>query len=127
MNVAGATLPNNLSGSVMTMTLKAPLGVVGAVLAWNNPLVGQWFAVGGALATGCTVVLKPGEVASLSVLYMVRLLHEAGLPDGVVNVVSGYGPTAGAALAAHPGVDRVVFTGSVDTGRRIVESSASNM
>lgn len=127
MNVAGQTLPNNLPGSVMTMTLKAPLGVIGGVLAWNNPLVGQWFLVGGALASGCTVVLKPGEVASLSVLYMVNLLHEAGLPEGVVNVVTGLGPVAGAALAAHPDVDRIVFTGSVGTGRRIVEASASNM
>src|SRR5439155_10527052 len=93
----------------------------------NNPLVGQWFLVGGALATGCTVVLKPGEVASLSVLYMVNLLLEAGLPEGVVNVVTGYGPVAGAALAAHPDVDRIVFTGSVGTGRRIVEASVSNM
>jgi aldehyde dehydrogenase (NAD+) len=127
MNVAGETLPNNLPGSVMTMTVKAPLGVVGGVLAWNNPLVGQWFLVGGALATGCTVVLKPAELASLSVLNMARLLHEAGAPEGVVNVVTGYGPVAGAALAAHPGVDRVVFTGSVGTGRRIVEASTSNM
>lgn len=127
MNVAGETLPNNLPGSVMTMTVKAPLGVVGGILAWNNPLVGQWFLVGGALATGCTVVLKPGEVASLSVLYMVNLLREAGLPEGVVNVVTGYGPVAGAALAAHPGLDRIVFTGSVGTGRRVVEGSASNL
>jgi aldehyde dehydrogenase (NAD+) len=127
VNTAGQTLPNNLPGSVMSMTLKAPLGVVGGILAWNNPLVGQWFLVGGAIATGCTVVLKPGEVASLSVLYMVRLLQEAGLPDGVVNVVTGYGPVAGAALASHTGVDRIVFTGSVGTGRRIVEASTSNM
>jgi aldehyde dehydrogenase (NAD+) len=127
MNVAGDLLPNNLPGSVMTMTVKAPLGVVGAVLAWNNPLVGQWWAVGGALATGCTLVLKPAELASLSVLYLASLLRDAGLPDGVVNVVTGYGPAAGAPLAAHPGVDRIVFTGSVGTGRRIVEASASNM
>ena len=127
VNVAGQTLPNNLPGSVMTMTLKAPLGVIGGVLAWNNPLVGQWFLVGGAMASGCTVVLKPGEVASLSVLYMANLLHEAGLPEGVVNVVTGFGPVAGAALSAHPDVDRIVFTGSVATGRRIIEASTSNM
>lgn len=126
-NVAGETLPNNQLGTMQTMIVKAPLGVVGGVLAWNNPLVGQWFLVGGALATGCTVVLKPGEDASLSVLYMVRLLHEAGVPDGVVNVVTGLGAGAGAALAGHPGVDRIVFTGSVETGRKIVEASVSNM
>ncbi len=109
------------------MVVKAPLGVVGGVLAWNNPLVGQWFLVGGALATGCTVVLKPAEIASLSVLYMVNLLQEAGVPEGVVNVVTGHGATAGAALAGHPDVDRIVFTGSVGTGRKIVEASTSNM
>ncbi|KRF22383.1 betaine-aldehyde dehydrogenase [Phycicoccus sp. Soil802] len=126
-NVAGETLPNSLPGAVMTMTLKAPLGVVGAVLAWNNPLIGEWWTVCGVIASGCTAVLKPGEVASLSVLYMVELLRDAGLPDGVVNVVTGFGPTAGAALAAHPDVDRIMFTGSAATGRRIVAASASNM
>jgi aldehyde dehydrogenase (NAD+) len=83
--------------------------------------------VGGALATGCTLVLKPGEYASLSVLYLTNLLTEAGAPDGVVNVVTGYGMPAGEALAAHPDVDRIVFTGSVGTGRRVVEASVSNM
>ncbi|MDF3836699.1 aldehyde dehydrogenase family protein [Cupriavidus basilensis] len=127
VNVAGETLPNNLPGSVMTMTVKAPIGVVGGILTWNSPLVGQWHLVGGALATGCTVVLKPCEYASLSVLYMANLLLEAGVPDGVVNVVTGYGPVAGAALAAHPDVDRIMFSGSVGTGRRIVEASAGKM
>ncbi len=127
LHSAGELLPNNLPGTVSTMVVKAPLGVVGGVLAWNNPLVGQWFLVGGALATGCTVVLKPAEIASLSVLYMVNLLQEAGVPEGVVNVVTGHGATAGAALAGHPDVDRIVFTGSVGTGRKIVEASTSNM
>ncbi len=127
VNVGGQTLPNSMPGSVMSMTIKAPIGVVGGILAWNSPILGQWYAVGGALATGCTLVLKPGELASLSVLYLVNLLKEAGLPDGVVNVVTGYGHTAGAALAAHPDVNRIVFTGSVATGRRIVEASVSNM
>jgi len=127
MNPSGQLLQNNMSGTVKSMIVKAPLGVVGGVLAWNNPLVGQWFLVGGALATGCTVVLKPAELASLSVLYMANLLHEAGMPEGVVNVVTGYGSVAGAALAGHKDVDRIVFTGSVATGRRIVEASTSNM
>jgi aldehyde dehydrogenase (NAD+) len=127
MNVAGDVLPNSLPGSIMTLNVKAPLGVVGAVLAWNNPLVGLWFAVGGALATGCTVVLKPAELASLSVLYLSALLTEAGLPDGVVNVVTGYGTDAGAPLARHRDVDRIVFTGSIGTGQRIIEASAANV
>ena len=126
-NPTGQLLPNNLAGHVKSMIVKAPLGVIGGILAWNNPMVGQWFLVGGALATGCTVVLKPAELASLSVLYMVNLLHEAGMPEGVVNVVTGYGNEAGSALASHRGVDRIVFTGSVETGRRIVEASASNL
>jgi aldehyde dehydrogenase (NAD+) len=127
MNPSGQLLQNNMAGTVKSMIVKAPLGVVGGILAWNNPLVGQWFLVGGALATGCTVVLKPAELASLSVLYMVNLLHEAGMPEGVVNVVTGYGSVAGAALAGHNDVDRIVFTGSVATGRQIVEASTSNM
>jgi aldehyde dehydrogenase (NAD+) len=127
VNPSGQLLPNNLPGTVKSMIVKAPLGVVGGILAWNNPLVGQWFLVGGALASGCTVVLKPAELASLSVLCMVNLLHEAGMPEGVVNVVTGYGPVAGAALASHKDVDRIVFTGSVATARRIVEASAGNL
>lgn len=125
-NAAGATLPNSLPGTVRTMTIKAPLGVVGGIMPWNNPLVGEWFLVGGAIASGCTLVLKPAELASLSVLYMVDLLHEAGLPPGVVNVVTGYGSVAGAALAGHMDVDRIVFTGSVEAGRKVVQASASN-
>jgi len=127
VNIGGQTLPNSIPGSVMSMIVKAPVGVVGGILAWNSPILGQWYAVGGALATGCTVVLKPGEYASLSVLYLAQLLKEAGLPDGVVNVVTGMGATAGAALAAHPDVNRLVFTGSVGTGRRVVEASVGNM
>ena len=127
VNVGGDTLPNSMPGTVMSMTIRAPIGVVGSILAWNSPILGQWYAVGGTLATGCTLVLKPGEYASLSVLYLMNLLKEAGLPDGVVNVVTGFGPTAGAALAAHTDVNRLVFTGSVGTGRRVVEASVSNM
>ena len=127
VNIGGDTLPNSMPGTVMSMTVRAPIGVVGGILAWNSPILGQWYAIGGALATGCTVVLKPGEYASLSVLYLAKLLQEAGVPDGVVNVVTGFGPTAGAALAAHTDVNRVVFTGSVPTGRRVVEASVSNM
>jgi aldehyde dehydrogenase (NAD+) len=127
MHTGGDILPNSLPGSIMTLNVKAPLGVVGAVLAWNNPLVGQWFGVGGTLATGCALVLKPAELASLSVLYLAKLLTEAGLPDGVVNVVTGYGLDAGSPLATHRNVDRIVFTGSIGTGQRIVEASASNV
>ncbi len=125
-SVVGETLPNGFSGT-MTMSLKAPVGVVGGIIPWNGPLPSQWWVVGGVLAAGCTAVLKPSEEASLSILRTVELLHEAGLPEGVINVVSGYGGTAGAALARHAGVDRIAFTGSTATGRKVIEASTSNI
>lgn len=127
VNTAGHTLQNSLPGSVTSFTVKAPVGVIGGIIPWNGPLISQWWVLGAALATGCTVVLKPAEDASLSVLRVVELLHEAGMPEGVVNVVTGYGSVAGEALARHPGVDRVAFTGSTATGRRIIEASAVNI
>jgi aldehyde dehydrogenase (NAD+) len=127
VNTGGLTLPNSLPGKMTTMTVRAPVGVIGGIIPWNGPLISQWWILGAALATGCTVVLKPAEDASLSVLRVVELLHEAGMPEGVVNVVTGYGAVAGEALARHPDVDRIAFTGSTMTGRRIIEASAINM
>lgn len=125
---AGATsLQNSMPGTVQTMILRAPVGVIGGIIPWNAPLMSLWWIVGGALATGCTVVLKPAEDASLSCLRVAELLAEAGVPDGVVNVVTGLGGEAGAALAAHGDVDRLAFTGSVETARRIIEASAGNI
>ena len=123
----GETVPNSLPGNFTTMTIKAPVGVVGGIIPWNGPLVSQWWILGGALATGCTVVMKPAEDASLTVLRLAELLLEAGVPKGVINVVTGLGAEAGAALAAHPDVDRVAFTGSTATGREIIKASAVNM
>ncbi len=127
VNTSGRTIENSLPGNVATMTVKAPIGVVGGIIPWNGPLISQWFVLGPALATGCTVVMKPAEDASLSLLRMAELLQEAGVPDGVVNVVTGYGHTAGAALAEHPDVDRMSFTGSTETGRSIIRASAVNI
>jgi len=127
MNCGGQTVQNSLPGHYTTMIVKAPVGVVGGVIPWNGPLVSQWWVLGGALATGCTVVMKPAEDASLTVLRMAELLVEAGVPEGVINVVTGLGAEAGAALAAHPDVDRVAFTGSTVTGREIIKASAVNM
>ncbi len=127
VNTNGQTIENSLPGQFTTMTLKAPVGVVGSIIPWNGPLISQWFVLGPVLATGCTVVLKPAEDASLSLLRMAQLLQEAGVPDGVVNVVTGYGQTAGAALAEHPDVDRLSFTGSTETGRSIIRASAVNI
>ena len=118
---------NSLQGNYTTFKLLAPVGVVGGIIPWNGPLVSQWWTLGPTLATGCTAILKPAEDASLSVLRMAELLMEAGVPDGVVNVVTGYGSTAGAALAEHPDVDRISFTGSTETGRKIVQASTGNM
>ena len=100
-------------------TIREPLGVVGAITAWNAPcLIGSW-KLGPALAAGNTVVLKPAEDASLSTLYLGKLIEEAGFPAGTVNIVPGTGETAGAAPVRHPGVDKVTFTGSPEVGREI--------
>lgn len=127
LNIKGETLQNSLPLNIQSMTIKAPVGVVAGIIPWNGPLISQWWVLGGVLATGCTAVIKPAEDASLSVLRVVELLHEAGMPEGVINVVTGYGHVAGEALARHPGVDRIAFTGSTATGRKIVEASTIGM
>lgn len=126
-SISGETLPNGLPGDVTTLSFKTPVGVIGGIIPWNGPLISQWWLLGAVLASGCTVVLKPAEDASLSVLRVAELLHEIGLPAGVVNVVTGFGGVAGAALARHPNVDRIAFTGSTTTGRKIIEASAVNI
>jgi aldehyde dehydrogenase (NAD+) len=127
VNIHGDTAENSFPGSFMTYTVKDPVGVVGGIIPWNGPLLSQLWSICPTLATGCTLVLKPAEEAPLSCLRLVELMTEAGLPPGVVNVVPGPGPTAGAALAAHPDVDKIAFTGSTVTGRKIIEASAGNM
>ena len=126
-NIGGETLQNGLPGDVTTLTLKAPVGVIGGIIPWNGTLGSQWWIIGAALATGCCAVLKPAEDASLTVLRTAELLIEAGLPTGVVNVVTGKGSVVGAALAEHEGVDRIAFTGSTATGRKIIEASKGNI
>jgi aldehyde dehydrogenase (NAD+) len=127
MNWAGTTIPNSLPGNYTSLTLKAPVGVVGGIIPWNAPLISMWWIIGGALATGCTAVIKTAEDASLTTLRTAELLLEAGVPPGVINVVTGLGAEAGAALAAHMDVDRIAFTGSTVTGREIIKASAGNM
>ncbi|NLU62750.1 aldehyde dehydrogenase family protein [Rhodococcus sp. HNM0563] len=100
-------------------TLRQPLGVVGAITPWNNPTVVAAWKIAPALAAGCSVVVKPAEDASLAVLKLADLLAEAGVPDGAFNVVPGLGPEAGAALAAHQGIDKITFTGSPAVGKTI--------
>jgi aldehyde dehydrogenase (NAD+) len=123
----GETIENSLPGDIFSYTLKEPVGVVGAIIPWNGPLTATIWKIGPALATGCTVVLKPAEEAPLTSLRLGELCLEAGVPPGVVNVVPGYGETAGAALSAHPDVDKVAFTGSHLTGQKIVQASSGNL
>jgi aldehyde dehydrogenase (NAD+) len=125
--IGGRTLPNSLPGDVFAYTLKEPVGVVGAITPWNAPLTGTIWKIGPVLATGCTMVLKPAEDAPLTALRLGELALEAGIPAGVVNVVPGLGSIAGAALAAHLDVDKIAFTGSEATGRRIIEASKGNI
>jgi phenylacetaldehyde dehydrogenase len=108
-------------------TLREPVGVVGQIIPWNFPLLMAAWKLGPALAAGCTVVLKPAEQTPLSALRLGELCLEAGLPEGVLNIVTGYGETAGAALAAHPDVDKVAFTGSTEVGKLIVQAATGNL
>jgi phenylacetaldehyde dehydrogenase len=124
--IEGATLPISVPGHV-AWTRREPVGVVGQIIPWNFPLLMAAWKLGPAFATGCTVVLKPAEQTPLTALRLAELVCEAGYPDGVLNVVTGFGETAGAALAAHPQVDKVAFTGSTEVGRIIVQAAAGNL
>jgi phenylacetaldehyde dehydrogenase len=107
--------------------LREPVGVVGQIIPWNFPLMMAAWKLAPALAAGCTIVLKPAEQTPLSALRFGELIQEAGFPDGVVNIVTGFGETAGAALAEHPDVDKVAFTGSTEVGKLIVKAAAGNL
>ncbi|TIM26793.1 MAG: aldehyde dehydrogenase family protein [Mesorhizobium sp.] len=123
----GETIENSLPGEIVSFTRKEPVGVVGAIIPWNAPTAASVWKIGPALATGCTVVLKPSEEAPLTPLLIADIMNEAGVPPGVVNLVTGTGAEAGAALAEHMGVDKIVFTGSTATGQSIVRASAGNL
>src|SRR4029077_12390155 len=101
--------------------------VVGQMIPWNFTLLMEAWKFGPALATCCTVVIKPAEQTPLSCLRLGELVQEAGIPDGVVNIVPGYGEAAGAALAAHPDVDKIAFTGSTEVGKLILAAAAGNL
>jgi len=123
--IQGKTCP--VDGSFMSFTKHEPVGVVGQIIPWNFPLLMAIWKLGPALATGCCIVLKPAEQTPLSALRLGELLVEAGLPNGVVNILPGYGPTAGAALASHKDVDKVAFTGSTEVGKIIMETAAKTL
>ena len=127
--IEGTTVPISAlpaPGEYLAYTLREPVGVVGQIIPWNFPLLMAAWKLGPVLACGCTVVLKPAEQTPLSALRLGELLQEAGLPDGVVNIVTGFGD-AGAALAAHDDVDKVAFTGSTEVGKLIVKAAAGNL
>ena len=123
--IQGSTIP--VSGDYLCYTRREPVGVVGQVIPWNFPILMVSWKWGPALAAGCTVVMKPAEQTPLSCLRLARLAQKAGIPDGVINVVPGFGPTAGAAVVKHPGIDKIAFTGSGETARVIMGQAAESL
>ena len=126
-NTIPISVPYTPGAQYLAYTLREPVGVVAQIIPWNFPLLMAAWKLGPALAAGCTVVLKPAEQTPLSALRLGELICEAGFPDGVVNVVPGFGETAGAALAAHPNVDKVAFTGSTEVGKLILGAASGNL
>jgi len=125
--IAGQSPNLSLPGDWVAYTLREPVGVVGQILPWNFPLNLFSWKVAPALASGCTIVLKPAEQTPLTALRMAELALEAGIPAGVLNIVTGYGDPVGAAIAQHPDIDKISFTGSTATGKRIVHDAIGNM
>jgi phenylacetaldehyde dehydrogenase len=129
--IHGSTFPISVpyapGAKFFSYTQREPIGVVGQIIPWNFPLLMAAWKLGPALATGCTVVLKPAEQTPLSALRLGELIQEAGIPDGVVNIVTGLGETAGAALAGHPGIDKIAFTGSTEVGKLIVKAASHDL
>ncbi|ESY91516.1 aldehyde dehydrogenase family protein [Mesorhizobium sp. LNHC229A00] len=123
----GEAIENSIPGEIVTFTRREPVGVVGAIIPWNAPTAASIWKIAPALATGCTIVLKPSEEASLTPLLIAGLMQEAGVPDGVVNIVTGTGAEAGARLAEHRDVNKIVFTGSTLTGQAIARAAVTNL
>jgi phenylacetaldehyde dehydrogenase len=127
--IEGNTIPMGLAqrGKFHAYTVREPVGVVGQIIPWNFPLLMAAWKLAPALTTGCTVILKPAEQTPLTALRLGELIMEAGFPEGVVNIVPGFGETAGAALAAHTDVDKIAFTGSTEVGKLIVHAATGNL
>jgi betaine-aldehyde dehydrogenase len=123
--IEGETIP--VPGQMFNYTLREPVGVCGQIIPWNFPLLMAAWKLAPALAAGNTIVLKPAEQTPVGAMELGKLIQEAGFPDGVVNIVPGYGETAGAALAAHPDIDKVAFTGSTEVGKLIARAAADNL
>jgi len=122
--IFGETIP--VDGPFLNYVLREPVGVVGAIVPWNYPTLLATWKIAPALACGCSVVVKPSEMTPLTALKLAELAVEAGIPEGVVNVITGYGPTAGDALARHMDVDKISFTGSIRTARALLKASAES-
>ncbi|TPW31568.1 aldehyde dehydrogenase family protein [Martelella alba] len=125
--ICGETIQLSAGAPFHAYTLRQPVGVCGQIVPWNFSLMMAVWKIAPALACGCTVVLKPAEQTPLTALRLAELAEEAGFPPGVLNVVTGYGETAGAALAAHPDVDKIAFTGSTEVGRKILDAARGNL
>jgi phenylacetaldehyde dehydrogenase len=130
--ILGTTIPTSIAyqppgKQVFAYTTREPIGVVAAITPWNSPLLMAAMKLAPALAAGCTIILKPAEETSLTALRLAELLGEVGLPPGVVNIVTGLGEVVGAALTQHPGIDKVAFTGSTETGKLIVAAAEGNL
>lgn len=125
--LGGETTTPSQPGEWLAYTVREPVGVVGLIVPWNSPLLMAVNKLAPALAAGCTVVLKPAELTSLSAIKLTQLSEAVGFPPGVINLVTGTGAEAGQALIDHPGVDKISFTGSTATGKRIVAAAAGNM
>ena len=123
--IEGETIP--VPGQMFNYTLREPVGVCGQIIPWNFPLLMAAWKLAPALAAGNTVVLKPAEQTPVTAMELGKLIQEAGFPEGVVNIVPGFGETAGAALAAHPGIDKIAFTGSTEVGKLIARAAAENL
>ena len=125
--IHGRTVEPSLPGNYLAYTRKEAVGVVGVIVPWNFPLQTMAWKLGAALAVGCTVVVKPAELTSLSALRFAELVQQAGIPDGVVNVITGRGSVVGAAMARHPGIDKLSFTGSTPVGIGVGQSAMAQM
>ncbi len=126
-NTIPISVPYTPGARYHAFTLREPVGVVAQVIPWNFPLLMAAWKIGPALAAGCTIILKPAEQTPLTAIRLGELIQEAGFPEGVVNIVTGFGETAGAALAAHPDVDKIAFTGSTEVGKLIVHAATGNL
>ncbi len=125
--ISGELIDSSAGRSMLTYTRREPVGVVGQIIPWNFPILMSAWKLGAALATGNAVILKTAEQTPLSALYLAGLIQQAGFPDGVVNIISGFGPTAGAAIVTHPRIRKVAFTGSTEVGKLIMQQASGNL